>query len=189
MQKKTPEQHRLEGTQVKPTRPEQSKYEGGRPKFRTHLSKAAKVEFKKCVAILEARGTITPGDELALCVYAEVYVRWVVAKQNIADHLMIETTMLDSNGNARVVSRINPLLKVADTCESKLLAIAKTLGLTPVDRDKVKPTTDAEPENQEPKEGTAAWIIWQDELKQAALKKAIVRSEEDDYRDTGYLPN
>jgi phage terminase small subunit len=39
-----------------------------------------------------------------------------------------------------IVRRLNPLLKVAEHCEGRLLALAKSLGLTPKDRDSVKPT-------------------------------------------------
>ena len=36
--------------------------------------------------------------------------------------------------------KLNPLLKVASDCEGRLLSLAHELSLTPVVRDKVKPT-------------------------------------------------
>jgi phage terminase small subunit len=35
---------------------------GGRPKFPKHLSPVSRAEFKRCVQLLEQRGTVTPGD-------------------------------------------------------------------------------------------------------------------------------
>jgi P27 family predicted phage terminase small subunit len=137
---KTIRQHLLEGSvpQTKPERP--SVFVGGRPKFPRHLSPAARAEFKRCVQLLEKRGTVTPGDAAALAVYAEVFARWIQAKREIGESLMIETEFTDNHGVAHVVKRLNPLLKVAQNCEARLLALAKTLGLTPVDREKAKPT-------------------------------------------------
>jgi P27 family predicted phage terminase small subunit len=88
------------------------------------------------------RGTVTEGDFATLAIYAEIYSRWVDAKRSIAtDGLMIVTQVTDNNGNLRTVSRINPLIKVAEGCESRMLSFCRALGLTPADRDKVKQTS------------------------------------------------
>jgi P27 family predicted phage terminase small subunit len=105
------------------------------------LSPTARAEFKRAVQLLEQRKTITPGDFTTLAVYAEVFARWIQAKREIGDSLMIETTVTDNNGNPRIVSRLNPLLKVAQACEARMLSLVKALGLTPVDREKARPTT------------------------------------------------
>ena len=143
---KTIRQHLLEGTvpQAKPDKP--SPYKGGRPKFPSHLSPVARTEMKRCARILERRGTITEGDFATLAVYAEVYARWIQAKAEIGDSLMVATTVLDSNGAARTVTRLNPLLRVAQQCESRMLSLVKVLGLTPLDREKVKQTASGEEE-------------------------------------------
>ena len=137
---KTIRQHLLQGTvpQGKPEKP--SVYQGGRPKFPAHLSRVARQEMKRCVKILEERGTITPGDFATLAVYAEVYSRWIQCKREIGDELMITTQVTDNNGNLRTVTRLNPLLKIAQTCETRLLSLIKELGLTPGTREKVKQT-------------------------------------------------
>ena len=102
--------------------------------------------MKRCVRVLERRGTITEGDFAALAVYAEVYARWIQAKKEIGDSLMVATTVLDSHGTARTVTRLNPLLRVAQQCESRMLSLVKALGLTPLDREKVKQTASGEEE-------------------------------------------
>lgn len=138
---KTIRQHLLSGTV--PQGKQESKvslYEGGRPKAPKHLSPAARREFKRGVQLLEHRGTITEGDLATLAVYAECLVRWIAAKEQLGEHYMITTTIKDTHGEPVIVQRLNPLLKVVEACEGRLLTLAKNLGLTPLDRDKVKPT-------------------------------------------------
>jgi phage terminase small subunit len=53
---------------------------------------------------------------------------------------MLKMVILDSNGVAREVLRLNPLLKVAQACEARLAALSDALGLTPKAREKVKQT-------------------------------------------------
>lgn len=157
---KTIRQHLLEGTvpQSKPAQP--SPFKGGRPKFPKHLSPVARTEFKRCVQLLEQRGTVTPGDYATVAVYSEVFARWIQAKQAIGDELMVTTTVTDNNGTARTVTRLNPLLKVVQNCESRMLSLVKELGLTPVAREKAKPTSIGESE-QEAQPGTVAYMILQ----------------------------
>jgi P27 family predicted phage terminase small subunit len=133
-------QHLLEGTvpQAKPEKP--SYVQGSRPRFPKHLSQVGRQEFKRCVEILEERGTSSAGDYATLGVYAEIFARWVRAKQMIGEELMIQTTITDNNGSARTVSRLNPLLKVVEACESRMLPLIKEIGLGPASRDKVKQT-------------------------------------------------
>jgi P27 family predicted phage terminase small subunit len=137
---KTIRQHLLHGTvpQGKPDKP--SLYQGGRPKFPAHLSRVGRQEMKRLVRILEARGTSTEGDYAIAAMYGEVYARWISCLRQIGDDLMVMTTITDNHGTARVVTRLNPLLKVAQACEARLLALTKELGLTPKDRDRVKRT-------------------------------------------------
>ena len=139
--RKSDADHFLHGTvsQAKTDKP--SQFAGGRPKFPKHLSPAARSEFKRAVQLLEQRRTLTPGDYATLTVYSEVFARWIQAKKEIGDALMIETQVTDNNGNLRTVTRLNPLIKVAEACESRLLALTKSLGLTPVDRDKARTTS------------------------------------------------
>jgi P27 family predicted phage terminase small subunit len=138
---KTPAQHILHGTvsQAKVGVGE-STYTGGRPHFPSHMSKVARTEAKRLVRLLEDRRTVTPGDVALVTLYAEVYTRWVATKAEVGDDRMVETKMKNSNGEFVTVKRLNPLLKVLQMDESKLLALTRELGLTPAMRDKVKPT-------------------------------------------------
>jgi P27 family predicted phage terminase small subunit len=157
---KTIRQHLLDGTVPQGKLPQPSPFKGGRPKFPKHLSPVAKAEFKRCVQLLEERGTVTPGDYATLAVYSEVFARWVQSKREIGDELMVTTTITDNNGTARTVTRLNPLLKVAQNCESRMLSLVKELGLTPVSREKAKPTSLNEQEH-EAQPGTVAYMVLQ----------------------------
>jgi P27 family predicted phage terminase small subunit len=170
---KTIRQHLLEGTvpQGKPDRP--SNFVGGRPRFPKHLCLEAKCEFKRVCQLLEARRTLTAGDFATLAVYAEVFARWIQAKAAIGKELMVEVTFTDSNGKAHTSQRLNPLLKVAENCEGRLLALAKTLGLTPVDREKAKPTKDI-PDSDELVPGTLDWYDAQQRLEKQKTEPVVI---------------
>lgn len=134
---KTPEQHALEGTRVRPTRV--SVVASGRPRIPSHLSKVERAEFKRCVQLLEKRGTVTPGDLTALAVYAAIYARWVQAKRELGVDIMVETTVMDNSGAAHQVRRVNPLVKIVSDAERQILAMTRALGLTPDTREKIRP--------------------------------------------------
>jgi P27 family predicted phage terminase small subunit len=139
MPRKDTATHFLHGTQ--PHAPKATPtFQGGRPKLPAHLGKAARSEMKRCIALLEARGTLTPGDISILAVYAEVFSRWVVAKQALGNQLMVKTTIIDPHGKQVIVERVNPLLKIARECEQQIVQLAAKLGLTPVDRARSRQT-------------------------------------------------
>jgi P27 family predicted phage terminase small subunit len=131
--------HELHGTRDHSSRTP-SAFVSGRPKYPSHLSKEARAEMKRCCGILERRHVLTEGEVTILTLYSTIYARWVSAKRQVGDDLMIEFTVLDSNGAAHKTMRLNPLLKVISDAESRLLALAKSLGLTPVDRERSKQT-------------------------------------------------
>lgn len=131
--------HELHGTRSH-VEPVSTAFIAGRPKIPSHLCKAARAEWKRCCQILEQRHTITQGEATILTLYAEIYSRWVQAKRELANELMIEITVLDNNGMPHTTRKLNPLLKVIEACESRLLALAKNMGLTPVDRERGKMT-------------------------------------------------
>lgn len=139
-------EHYVEGTQSQAKPPAPSSFIGGRPKCPKHLSPIARKEFRRCVLLLEKRRTITPGDADALAVYAEIFARWMAAKQQMGDDLIITTTITDNHGDAHEVERVNPLLKIIQQSEARLVSIARTLGFTPTDREKAKPTKHSDSE-------------------------------------------
>jgi P27 family predicted phage terminase small subunit len=144
MPAKKAELHVLTGTksQTKPEEP--PKIRAGRPKPPAHLSEDARAEWKRVSKILGARGTETPGDYGVLALYCEINARWVEAKKQLEiEGLQIETTLLDSNGKTFTKTVNNPVLKIVESCEARLLALTKSLGLTPDTREKVKPAAPA----------------------------------------------
>jgi P27 family predicted phage terminase small subunit len=154
---KTIRQHLLHGTipQGKPDKP--SVYAGGRAKIPAHLSRAARTEFKRYAKILEDRDTCTPGDFATLALLADCSARWIFLKRQIGEEFTVTTTVSDNHGVARVVSRVNPLLKILAQTESRLQSLLKELGITPKEREKVKQVRPAEPAD-ELIPGTMAWI-------------------------------
>jgi P27 family predicted phage terminase small subunit len=96
--------------------------------------------MKRVVRILLARGTATEGDYAVAAMYGEIYARWVELKRQVGAEYMVTTQVTDNNGNLRTVTRVNPLLKVLAQTEQRLQSLAKELGLSPKERDRVKPT-------------------------------------------------
>ena len=115
-----------------------------------HLSPEAQTIWRKVSRLLGARRTETPGDFAALAVFCECYVRWVQAKRELGTDLLIDVTVLDSNGQPHTNRRLNPLLKVVEAAEKNVLILARELGLTPLLREKVKPAKEPETETAGP---------------------------------------
>jgi P27 family predicted phage terminase small subunit len=141
---KTEQQHDLEGTvsQVGRSKTTQaaSRYAGGRPDIPQHLGKLARKEFRRVCYELEHRKTLTSGDRLTIAVLAECYERWVQAKAELGNAYTITVTITDKNGHTITTVKANPLLKVVEVCEARILSLQSALGLTPLARDKVRPT-------------------------------------------------
>jgi P27 family predicted phage terminase small subunit len=116
----------------------ESVYVAGRPRIPAHLDKIARAEFKRLCFELEQRQTLTSGDRLTISVLAECYSRWLTAKRELGSEFSIKTTVLDSNGSPVPVVKPNPLVRVVEVCEARILSLSKSLGLTPADRDKIK---------------------------------------------------
>jgi hypothetical protein len=122
---------------------------------------------------------LTEGDYGTLTLYATVFSRWLQAKEEVGRELMIEYIVTDNNGIAHKTRRLNPLLKVLEACESRLLALTKTLGLTPIDRDKIKPAAPAGSKEEELIPGTMGWIRAQEAADAKTLKPiAFIRPED-----------
>ena len=137
---KSEHEHFVQGTESKAAKALDSIYEGGRPRIPSHLGPEARSEFKRACKILLERRTATSGDFLALTLYAEVYARWIAAKKELGTQFIVTTAVTDNHGKDHTVDRPNPLIKVVENCESRLLTLAKSLGLTPDARDKVRKT-------------------------------------------------
>ena len=139
--RKTDAEHFLAGTKSQAKPVTASPILGGRPHCPAHLSPVARKEFKRAARLMSDRQVLTPGDAALLSLYSEVYARWIQAKAEIGERLMITITVLDHNGAPIHKDVLHPLLKVVQACESRLAQVAKELSLTPLSRDKARPTS------------------------------------------------
>jgi P27 family predicted phage terminase small subunit len=139
--RKTEAAHRLQGTVSQAKDAAAPAVEPGRPKVPKNLPKPARAVFKRMVALLEPRRHITPGDVYLCELFATLYVRRAAAQAKLEAEGEIRTyTRLDSNGAAHEIEKPNLWLKVAETCEKNMVACLDRLGLTPLNRAKVKAT-------------------------------------------------
>jgi P27 family predicted phage terminase small subunit len=102
------------------------------------------------VTLLEERGTLTGADSMALAIWADTQARWVLAKADVHKYgIVIETSVLDSNGVAVVSRKPNPALRTLENCEKSLRALAREFGCTPQSRERVKPAKPIEEKEEE----------------------------------------
>jgi P27 family predicted phage terminase small subunit len=141
-------EHKLRGTRPTRAADHGADIAPGRPKFPANLTPAAKKVYKLLVRQLEERRACTAGDMQILHLYAEQWLRWVTARAKVVElGEVVLDTRTDNHGVAHEVLRKNPWLTVVETCETKMHAILRDLGLTPNARSKVKQTGEpAKPE-------------------------------------------
>jgi P27 family predicted phage terminase small subunit len=145
---KSPERNWLDSTKSQATNGPAA-FASGRPKIPRHLSPLARRAFKRAVKLLAERGTLVESNETTLELYAETWARWIRVKTEAGDSLMVDVSVTDNNGKVRVVRKLNPLLKLLAETESRLLALAKSLGLTQVDLGRCKLTAESADEKTE----------------------------------------
>jgi P27 family predicted phage terminase small subunit len=97
------------------------------------------------VKLLEERGTLSQADSMILSIWAETQSRWIAAKADVMRYgIVIESSVLDSNGAAITSRKPNPALRTVEQCEKSLRALAREFGCTPQSRERVKPAKPAE---------------------------------------------
>jgi P27 family predicted phage terminase small subunit len=139
---KSAELHELHGT-VPQSKNGPAAFLGGRPrKAPAHLGPVGRKAYKRAVQLLENRRTLVPSDETTLELYAATYELWLQAREECAGPLMREVSVTDNNGTVRIVRKLNPAIKVLDSASAKLLALAKSLGLTQVDIGRTRRVAD-----------------------------------------------
>jgi P27 family predicted phage terminase small subunit len=139
--RKSDAEHRRDGTKPHPsTAKTQSDIPAARPKMPSHLSPEARKAWRGLVKLLEERGTLTGADSMALAIWADTQARWVLAKADVHKYgIVVENSVLDSNGVAVVSRKPNPALRTLENCEKSLRAVAREFGCTPQSRERVKP--------------------------------------------------
>lgn len=147
-QRKSDALHALQGTKPHPsTVKTHSDVPAARPAMPSHLSPEARKAWRGLVKLLEERGTLSRADSMALSIWSETQARWIAAKAELAKYgIVIETSVLDSNGQPVTSRKPNPALRTVEQCEKSLRALAREFGCTPQSRERVKP---AKPEEKE----------------------------------------
>jgi P27 family predicted phage terminase small subunit len=142
--------HKLHGTKShQSTVKTHSDVEQARPKMPSHLSPEARRAWRQLIALLEERGTLSRADSMVLSIWAETQARWIQAKSELSAHgIVIETAVLDSNGQPVMSRKPNPALRTVEQCEKSLRALAREFGCTPQSRERVLP---AKPVEEKPK--------------------------------------
>jgi P27 family predicted phage terminase small subunit len=133
--------HDLHGTELR-SNLDESHVEGALPRPPKHLTKASKKSFRNFVKQLAQRRAVTAGDGALISILVVTEERWLQALENLRDEgVVVEYTRLDSNGQQVTVEKPNVNLKIAEVAERSMVALLSKLGLSPKDRELVKPTS------------------------------------------------
>ena len=142
--------HELQGTTQRSGMPGESAVPGALPRPPKFLSKEAKKKFRGLVKQLAARRAVTAGDCDLIALYCRTFSRWLQACESIDNEgIIVEYERLDKDGVVHLVKRPNISLKIVETTERQMLSYLTKLGLTPKDREHVRPTSLA-PTGKEP---------------------------------------
>ena len=137
---KTLAAHALAGTTSEAKSISDSQIPQGRPKFPAGATKEVRAEFKRLCQQLEKRRALTEGDGrlLEVCAEATVCYRRACATLHVEGEIR-NYEVMDSNGQPHQVLKENKWLKIRAQAEKTLIACLDRLGLTSLNRDKVKP--------------------------------------------------
>ncbi len=110
-----------------------------RPTCPTHLSRRAKVEWKRVSVQLERMGLLTQLDRSMLALYCQAYGRWVEAEEEAAVHGLVVKTK-----SGMLIQ--NPYLGIANRAAKQLHEFLVEFGMSPSSRTRVSatPPTDAD---------------------------------------------
>jgi P27 family predicted phage terminase small subunit len=133
--------HELQSTELR-SNLAVSSVPGALPRPDKSLSKDAKKKFRQLARQLhDVRQAVTAGDADLLTLYCSAWERLQQANANIrTEGLIVEYVRLDKDGVSHSVERPNISLKIAEVCERTCLSYLARLGLTPKDREHVRPT-------------------------------------------------
>ena len=150
--KKSDDMHALQGTRSQ-AKTAESEIAPGRPKFPKGLSPTARAVFKRIVSLLEKRKHITEGDVELVRIYSLLYLRHkkALAKLDVEGEVRVYVR-LDSHGQPHDQEKPNLWLKVAETAERNMVACLDRLGLTAMNRAKVKATGEPKDKPLDPME-------------------------------------
>ena len=123
----------------------------GRPKYPRGLPVELRSLFKQTCKLLQTRRALTEADGPLLLRYCIAYLRAERAQAKLDEQGEVcSYTRLDSNGQPHQMEKPNYWLKVAQDAEKMMLGCLDRLGLSPLNRDKVKPTGSTKDEVVDP---------------------------------------
>jgi P27 family predicted phage terminase small subunit len=130
-----------------------------RPRTPKDLNPEALAIFKRLCGLLKKRHALTAGDVELLRLYAITSVRHsrAIAKLEEEGEVCVYSR-LDSNGAEVKVEKPNLWLKIAESSERTMVACLDRLGLSPLNRSKVRPAAEAKPAAPVPLEKTPEQI-------------------------------
>jgi P27 family predicted phage terminase small subunit len=136
--RKSLDEHKLQSTRPQYVEPDVS-IAPGRPKYPRNLTPEAKRVFKNTCRLLERRRSLTEADGELIRLLALAHVRHAKAIEKLAEEGEIKTYYrLDKHGEQVASERENLWLQVARDAEKFMVGIYDRLGLTPLNRGKVK---------------------------------------------------
>jgi len=113
-----------------------------RPRYPKGLTGEGRKIWKALAGVLERRRTLTEGEAELLRIYAHLFVRHSKAMERLAEEGEICTYYrLNNHGESVPSVKPNLWLAVAQDAEKSMTGILDRLGLSPLNRAKVKQTT------------------------------------------------
>lgn len=160
--RKSQAEHELAGTTPEWAEQQPSQFQAGRPRMPKHLSPVAQEKWKEMVRLLAKRGVLTKVDSTALEIFCETYARWRMLLEEIQKHgALVETVVLDNNGEPHTKRVPNPASKLAAQLETSQRQMLKEFTATPASRDKAKPAAPEKPKAEAFPEGSSGWLLEQ----------------------------
>lgn len=142
-ERKSLDEHALTGTKPQYVLPD-VEVKPGRPTYPKNLSPESKRFFKLICRQLEKRGNLTEGDQELIRLAAIARDRHERAIEHVKTEGEICTyTKLDKTGAQFESEQPNMWLKIAQDSEKQMVTYLDRLGLTPLNRAKVKPAEPA----------------------------------------------
>src|ERR1700733_4040740 len=116
-------------------------FNSGKPETPQHLNAEEREAWTAAVALLEQRGTLTPGDGPALTLYAQTVVEHRAERTHLENEGRVPVVnKLDRLGRQVVIHDVNPRVRVVRDLEKTLVLLLRELGLTPLRRHHVQRT-------------------------------------------------
>jgi P27 family predicted phage terminase small subunit len=111
----------------RPINKKEPKLNASKPRCPSHLDRAARIEWRRIVNLLDESGLVTQLDRAALACYCQSWSRWVEAEENLRnDGLIIKSP--------RGYSMQSPHLAIANKAMEQMRAFMTEFGMTPCSR-------------------------------------------------------